>query len=81
MMKMQQWTEMKTIQHSSYYCVVQEMKRCCDNESELASRLLLRIFAIDPRLQAAFHLSNVPYFEMRKNQLFELHVKVINFIL
>lgn len=55
------------------------MKRCRDNESELARRLLLRIFAIDSRLQAFFHLSNVPYFKLKENQLFELHVKVINF--
>ncbi|OZC08835.1 hypothetical protein X798_04161 [Onchocerca flexuosa] len=36
----------------------QEMKRYNDNEFELASRLLLRIFALDFRLQSAFHLSN-----------------------
>ncbi|VBB28167.1 unnamed protein product, partial [Acanthocheilonema viteae] len=54
----------------------EEMKRCGNNELELASRLLLRIFAIDSRLRAFFHLSNVPYFKLRENQLFELHVKV-----
>uniref|UniRef100_A0A1I7VR77 GLOBIN domain-containing protein n=1 Tax=Loa loa TaxID=7209 RepID=A0A1I7VR77_LOALO len=55
----------------------QEMKRYCDNKSELASRLLLRIFAINPRLQALFHLSNLPYYEIRKNPLFKLHVKAV----
>ncbi|CAG9537097.1 unnamed protein product [Cercopithifilaria johnstoni] len=54
-----------------------EMKKCGDNEAELASRLLLRIFIIDPRLQALLHLPNVPYFELRKNQIFELHVKAV----
>uniref|UniRef100_A0A0R3S5R7 GLOBIN domain-containing protein n=1 Tax=Elaeophora elaphi TaxID=1147741 RepID=A0A0R3S5R7_9BILA len=55
----------------------QELKNCRENELELASRLLLRIFAIDSRLQAPFHLSNVPYYELRKNQLFEIYVKAI----
>ncbi|VDK65845.1 unnamed protein product [Onchocerca ochengi] len=55
----------------------QEMKRCNDSEFELASRLLLRIFALDFRLQSAFHLSNVPFFELKENQLFEIHAKAV----
>ncbi|VDN19527.1 unnamed protein product [Gongylonema pulchrum] len=54
-----------------------ELKRYNDSELELANRLLLRVFAIDPRLQAAFHLFNVPYSELKKNVQFQAHVKVL----
>uniref|UniRef100_A0A915PVH2 Globin family profile domain-containing protein n=1 Tax=Setaria digitata TaxID=48799 RepID=A0A915PVH2_9BILA len=65
------------INEKNIFEIIQEMKRCCENECELASRLLLHIFAIDSRLQAAFYLPNVPYFELRNSQLFEIHVKVL----
>ncbi|VDN03261.1 unnamed protein product [Thelazia callipaeda] len=54
----------------------QEMKKCNDNEFELASRLLLCIFALDERLQIPFYLSSIAHAELRKNEQFKAHVKV-----
>ncbi|VDM50292.1 unnamed protein product [Toxocara canis] len=55
----------------------QQLRRNKDDEFEMATRLLLRIFRIEPRLQSLFYLTDVPYAELRKNPIFNEHVKMM----
>uniref|UniRef100_A0A0M3I0H2 GLOBIN domain-containing protein n=1 Tax=Ascaris lumbricoides TaxID=6252 RepID=A0A0M3I0H2_ASCLU len=59
----------------------QQLHRNNDNEFEMAIRLLLRIFRIEPRLQSLFNLGDIPYAELRNNAYFNEHVKVVEPIL
>ena len=52
------------------------MKSINEDEMEIAVRLLLRIFQIDPRMKIHFSLSNIPDSELRHNVIFVRHVKV-----
>ncbi|KAI1719680.1 globin domain-containing protein [Ditylenchus destructor] len=56
----------------------QVMKMNKDDEHEIASKLLLRIFQIDPRNQNYFSLNTVPYAELRHNPIFLQHVKAFS---
>lgn len=55
---------------------LQQLKKHNDDEHEMATRLLLRIFLIEPRLRGFFYLSDVPYNELRSSYIFQQHVKV-----
>ncbi|VDN54775.1 unnamed protein product [Dracunculus medinensis] len=55
----------------------QQLKKHNDDEHEMATRLLLRIFLIEPRLRGFFYLSDVPYNELRSSYIFQQHVKAI----
>jgi hypothetical protein len=47
-----------------------------EEESEIAIRLLLRIFQLEPRNLALFDLPDIPLSELRHNAVFIRHVKV-----
>lgn len=55
------------------------MKSINDDETEIAIRLLLKIFQLDPKNQTYFSLAGVPILELRHNTIFMRHVKVKNF--
>lgn len=52
------------------------MKSLSNNETEVAIRLLTRIFLIDPRNATYFGLGSIAMAELRHNVLFMRHVKV-----
>ena len=52
------------------------MKSINDDEMEIAVRLLLRIFQLEPRCIGLFDLPDIPSSELRHHPIFVRHVKV-----
>lgn len=52
------------------------MKSINEDEMEIAVRLLLRIFQLEPRNLVLFDLPDLPSNELRHNPIFIRHVKV-----
>jgi hypothetical protein len=57
------------------------MKAVNEDVTEVAARLLLRIFELDNRNQDHFFLQDVPFDDLRDNALFTRHVKAIEPVL
>ncbi|MFH4983369.1 hypothetical protein AB6A40_010078 [Gnathostoma spinigerum] len=55
----------------------QHLKSVNDNEYEMASRLLIRIFRLEPRLMSAFGLYNISVSACRSSEIFDEHVKIL----
>lgn len=58
---------------------LQVMKSINEDELEIAVRLLLRIFQLEPRNLTLFDLPDIPPNELRHNPIFIRHVKVKNY--
>jgi hypothetical protein len=66
----------QVVQALSKLFIFQVMKQINEDEMEIAVRLLLRIFQLEPRNLGLFDLPDIPPNELRHNPVFIRHVKV-----